>query len=96
MKWNGPYRALSLALHHWPALRAAIVNVPATRKWAFLGAFSEPGRNGLIDGILLALHESRRRQADREIQLYDHLIQYARMYPLIFDGQDKPIGPAAE
>lgn len=81
MMLNAPFRAL---------MRAAIVNVPATRKRAFRGAFSEPRRNGFINEILVALHESRRRQADREIQLHDHLIQYAIKYPLLFDGRSKP------
>ena len=69
---------------------AAIVNVPATRRWVIRGTPSEPRGNGVVKEILLALHESRRRQAEREIQLHDHLIQYAIKYPLIFDGRSKP------
>jgi uncharacterized membrane protein YfcA len=50
-------------------------------------------RNGLVDEILLALHESRRQQAKREIERYDHLVQYARAHPLRFDEREGPIGP---
>jgi hypothetical protein len=50
-------------------------------------------RNGLIKEILLALHESRRRHAKREIERYDHLVQYARAHPLRFDEREGPIGP---
>jgi hypothetical protein len=85
MRLNAPFRALDMAMHHWPARRAAIVNLPLSHKRAFAGVLSAPDRNGLFTGILLALHESRQRQAEREIERYGHLVQYARTHPLMFE-----------
>jgi hypothetical protein len=50
-------------------------------------------RNWLFKEILLALHESRHRQAQREIERYDHLVQYARAHPLRLGDRKGPIGP---
>jgi hypothetical protein len=50
-------------------------------------------RNWLIKEILLALHQSRHRQAQREIERYDHLVQYARAHPLRLGNGKGPIGP---
>jgi hypothetical protein len=50
-------------------------------------------RNGFIKEALLALHESRHRQAKREIERYDHLVQYARAHPLRLDAREGRIGP---
>jgi uncharacterized membrane protein YfcA len=45
-------------------------------------------------GMLSALHESRRRQAQREIERFDHLVRYARAHPLRFDPREAPAGMA--
>jgi hypothetical protein len=50
-------------------------------------------RSWLIKEILLALQESRHRQAQREIERYDHLVQYARAHPLRLGDRKGPIGP---
>jgi hypothetical protein len=53
----------------------------------------DPRARGLAAGIckigsfghlLLALHESRARQATHELSRYAHLIEYARRHPLTF------------
>jgi uncharacterized membrane protein YfcA len=65
--------------------------LPVAGRIARLG--SEEGRspNGLASGLWQALHESRRRQAEREIERYDHLVRYARAHPLRFEDRAEPI-----
>lgn len=76
-----------MATQHWFIRAAAIVNLQAIGDRAFDRGKSAPGRDGLIRQILLALQGSGRRRAEREIERYDHLIQYARTHPLTFDGE---------
>jgi uncharacterized membrane protein YfcA len=57
------------------------------------GARARLARNGLVNEILLALHNSRGKQARREIERHDQLVQYARAHPLRFDEPAEAIGP---
>jgi len=63
------------------------------RSRPFAGGRAALGRNGLITEISQALHESRRRQAEREIRRYDHLVRYARAHPLRFEKRNRAREP---
>jgi hypothetical protein len=45
----------------------------------------ERGATGLLNELLVALRESRGRQARRELIRYAHLVEYAQRHPLTFD-----------
>jgi hypothetical protein len=54
----------------------------------------KPGRGkiGFFGNLVLALHESRARQARHELSRYAHLIAYAREHPLTFGNRTASAG----
>ena len=80
---------------HRQGLRAAVADgFPSTER-ASIGKELSLRLTGFFRRMLLALHESRRRQGERELRRYADLVDYAHAHPLALDDRNADADPEA-
>ena len=80
---------------HSQGLHVAVADEFAPREPEAIGKELSLRLIGFFRRALEALHESRRRQGERELRRYADLVDYAHAHPLALDDRSADAGPEA-
>ncbi len=80
---------------HSRRLRVAVADRSPSTEGASIGRELSLRLSGFFRRALRALHESRRRQGERELRRYAGLVDYAQAHPLALDEASADADPEA-